>query len=279
MSPASRPSASPPVPRGSAGVSPTLLLTVLGSAGSYPGPGDACSGYLVRSPRSTCVIDLGPGTLANLQRHVELSQIDAIVLTHEHPDHWLDVPILRNALRYYLGLEGLAVYGTAGAYRRAQALIGELEPTLEWTVIDASSSVRVGDQRFRFDRTDHPVETLAVRLEVGDAPRVAGRVDNDAGQRALAYSADTGPRWSAADLAHEADVFLCEATLAQGNDADELPHLNARQAGEWARALGVGTLLLTHVAPGVDPHAQKRAAESAFGGPVELARTHGSFMV
>lgn len=252
---------------------------MLGSSGSYAGPGDACSGYLVRSPGATCVVDLGPGTLANLQRHVELSEIDAVVLSHEHPDHWLDLPILRNALRYYLGVGGLAVYGTAGTYGRAQALIGELEPTLDWTVVDASSRVRVGDQRLRFGRTDHPVETLAIRLEVGDDPAAWRRVDSDAGGRSLVYSADTGPRWSAGDLVYGADVFLCEATLAAPDDAEAPPHLSGRQAGDWARASGVGTLLLTHVAPGVDPQAQKRAAASVFAGPVELARTHTTFIV
>ncbi|MBN2622032.1 MAG: MBL fold metallo-hydrolase, partial [Acidimicrobiales bacterium] len=83
-----------------------LTVTVLGSSGTYAGPGEACSGYLVRSPGATVVVDLGSGTLANLQHHVELGAVDAVVLTHEHPDHWLDLPLLRNALRYVLGIEG-----------------------------------------------------------------------------------------------------------------------------------------------------------------------------
>lgn len=261
----------------------SLSLTVLGCSGSYAAPGGACSGYLVRSPAAISVLDLGPGTLANLQRHVELADVDAVVLSHEHPDHWLDLPLLRNAMRYYLGLEGLAVYGTAGVLERARAVIGELEPTLRWTVIDASSELRIGDQRLRFDRTDHPVETLAVRLEIGgDEGRrqnPPGDVTDRMASRTLVYSADTGAGWSAERLARHADLFVCEATLADVDDGHGLPHLSGRQAGERGRASGAARLVLTHVAPGVDAQAQRQAAEKAFGGAVELARTHATFIL
>lgn len=261
----------------------SLSFTVLGCAGSYAGPGDACSGYLVRSPGAVIVLDLGPGTLANLQRHVELADVDAVVLTHEHPDHWLDLPLLRNAMRYYLGLEGLAVYGTAGVLERARVVIGEFEPTLRWTVIDALSEIRIGDQRLRFDRTDHPVETLAVRLELGDGEEAAeslpGEVTDRQVSRSLVYSADTGAQWPAERLARHADLFVCEATLADVGDGHGLPHLSGRQAGELGRVSGAARLVITHVAPGVDAHAQREAAEAAFGGPVELARTHATFVL
>lgn len=253
----------------------SLSLTVLGCAGSYAGPGDACSGYLVRSPGATTVIDLGPGTLPNLQQHVKLDALDAVVLSHEHPDHWLDLPILRNALRYYLGVEGLAVYGTAGTLEKASAVIDGLEPTLEWTTIDPSSNVQVGDQRFRFARTDHPVETLAVRVDLGDG---SGPGTGSEG-RSLAYSADTGPGWQAGDFAAGADLFLCEATIPKAFVKDGAPHLSGQQAGEQARAGRVGRLVLTHVAPGVDAAEQQREAEAAFGAPVELATNNATFVV
>ena len=101
-------------------------VTVLGCAGTFPGPGEACSGYLVRSPDAVTVLDLGPGTLANLQRHVAVGEVDAVVLTHEHPDHWLDLPILRNAMKHVLGLSGLAVYGPVGVRAKAEALGGQV---------------------------------------------------------------------------------------------------------------------------------------------------------
>jgi ribonuclease BN (tRNA processing enzyme) len=233
-----------------------LTVTVLGCAGSYPGPGNACSGYLVRSDGATVVVDLGSGTLANLQRHVTLDEVDALVLTHEHPDHWSDVPILRNALRYYLGVEDLPVYGTSGVLAQARALISELEPTLRWTTLDAGSTVEIGDQRLRFSRTDHPVETLAVRI--------------DAGERTLAYTADTGSGWTPGDFLAGADLLLCEATMSEAHE-DRAQHLTGRQAGALARAAGIPHLVLTHIAPGVDPTAQVAAAQGPFGGSVTLA--------
>ncbi|MGH9213982.1 MAG: MBL fold metallo-hydrolase [Acidimicrobiales bacterium] len=241
-----------------------LTLTVLGCAGSYAGPGNACSGYLVRSEGATTVVDLGPGTLANLQLHVAIADVDAVVFTHHHPDHWLDLPILRNAMRYYLGVEGLPVYGTADALEQARVVIGDLEPTLRWTVIDPSARVTVGDQRLSFSLTDHPVETLATRVE--------------AGGRTLVYSADTGSGWRPGDQVSGVDLLLCEATIPAAFE-DRAPHLSARQAGALAREWGVGRLVVTHVAPGVDPEDQREAAAAAFGGPVDLASVNATFAV
>ena len=242
-----------------------LSVAVLGCAGSYAAPDNACSGYLVRGGGATTVVDLGPGTLANLQRHVAVGDVDAVVLSHQHPDHWLDLPILRNAMRYYLGLDGLAVYGTAETRRQAEEVIGDLEPTLRWTVVDASAEVDVGGQRIRFSKTSHPVETLAVRV--------------DADGRTLAYTADTGPTWDPGDLVTGVDLLLCEATIPAEYEDDGGPHLSGRQAGALAGEAGVGRLVVTHVAPGVDPETQRAAATAAFGGPVDLATVSATFAV
>lgn len=233
-----------------------LTLTVLGCSGTYAEAGGACSGYLVRSGRTALIVDLGSGTLANLQRHVGITDVDALVLSHEHPDHWLDVPLLRNAMRYVLDLADLPVYGTAGTARLAGELISEMAPTLQWTVVDASSDVEVGDLRVRFGRTDHPVETLAVRV--------------DGAGRSLLYSADTGSRWDPTGLGAGVDALVCEASLPP-EEEDRFEHLSGRQAGAYAAALGVGRLVLTHLAPGVDPDAQLREAAGAYGGPIDLA--------
>jgi ribonuclease BN (tRNA processing enzyme) len=239
-----------------------LTLTVLGCSGTYPGAGGACSGYLVRSPGASLVVDLGAGTLANLQRHVAIGEVDAVVLSHVHPDHWLDLPVLRNAMRYVLGIEGLPVYGTAETWLMAEVIIGELPPTLLWRNVDESSVVEVGDQVVRFSRTDHPVETLAVRV--------------DAGGRSLLYSADTGAGWDPGATGAGADLMVCEASLRREHEG-QVQHLSARQAGKLARTLGAGRLVVTHVVPGVEPETQLDLAEQAFGGPVELAVANRSF--
>jgi len=244
-----------------------LTLTVLGCAGSYAGPDNACSGYLVRSPGSTVVVDLGNGTLANLQRHVALAGLDAVVLSHSHPDHWLDLPILRNALRYYLMVEGLDVYGTAEILEQARVVIGDLEPTLRWTTISADMpGLTIGDMSFRFSRTDHPVETLAVRVEAAGSTFV--------------YTADTGSRWApdGVDFAAGAVLLLSEAATPEKYE-DETQHLTGRQAGGLARDAGAGRLVLTHIAPGTSAEGQVAAAAGAFDGPVSVAEVHSTLAV
>ena len=239
-------------------------MTVLGCSGTYPGPGGACSGYLVRSPGTTVVVDLGSGTLANLQRHVGLGDVDALVLSHEHPDHWLDLPLLRNALRYVLDLGDLPVYGTAGTRSQARALIGELEPTLVWHTITGGSTATVGDLSLRFSATDHPVETLAVRA--------------DRNGRSLLYSSDTGPAWRGQGVDGDIDAFVCEATFAPTEEGRH-QHLSARQAGTLADRVGARRLVLTHMPPGVEPADQRRRASAAFAGPIALATTGAVFVV
>jgi ribonuclease BN (tRNA processing enzyme) len=241
-----------------------VTLTVLGCSGTYPGDGGACSGYLVRSPGASLVVDLGAGSLANLQGHLAIGEIDAVVLSHVHPDHWLDLPVLRNAMRYVLGIGGLPVYGTAETWLMAEVIIGELSPTMLWQTVDESSVVEVGDQVVRFSRTDHPVETLAVRV--------------DADGRSLLYSADTGSAWYPGDAGVDVDMMVCEASLSPDHEG-QVQHLSARQAGKLARTLGAGRLVVTHVVPGVDAEAQVDMARQAFGGPVELATANRSYEV
>ena len=238
----------------------SLTITVLGASGTYPGPATACSGYLLRSDTTAVWLDCGSGTMANLQRHLPLTGLDGIVCTHSHPDHWLELPLAVNALRYGLGREdaGIPLHWTAGTAQLFSVVSGHPpDPTLAARVVDESSEVRIGDIDIRFSRTDHPVETLAVRAESG------GRV--------IAYSSDTGNGWDLASLGPGIDVAVVEATLDEA-DADRVQHLTARQAGSQAAAAGVASLVLTHLAPGSDPDARVAEATDAFDGPVAVAR-------
>ena len=236
-----------------------LSITVLGSSGTYPAPGTACSGYLLRTGTTTVWLDCGSGSLANLQRHVDLADLDAIVCTHSHPDHWLELPLAVNALRYGIGRPeaGIPLYWTAETAELFTSVSGRPpEPTFSAQVIDAASSVAAGDITFRFSRTDHPVETLAVRA--------------DAGGRSIAYSSDTGNGWELSSLGRGIDVALVEATLDE-TDADAVQHLTARQAGSQAARAGVAALVLTHLAPGADPAARVAEAATAYDGPIAVA--------
>jgi len=247
---------------GGYGPAMSFTLTVLGSSGSYAGPGNACSGYLISAGDARIVMDCGPGTLSRLGEHVDLARLDAVLLSHSHPDHWLELPILRNALRYVLGREGLDVYGTAETRVLAEHLSGDLAPTFRWHDITAGDELDVGPLRVRTSRTDHPPETLALRL------------DHDG--RSLVYSADTGPEWDMADLGEGIDLALVEATYLDEWQTGGV-HLSARQAGRMAREAGARSLVLTHLLPGADVEEYRRAAAEAYGAPVHVAEPGATF--
>jgi ribonuclease BN (tRNA processing enzyme) len=243
-----------------------LTLTVLGCDGTYAGPGGACSGYLVRSETTSLWVDAGSGTLSALQRHVALADLDAVIVTHAHPDHCLELPVLRNALRFGVGVEGLAVVTTAEVRDLVEHLTGGAEPTFAWQVVTGGDTLDLGDLHCTFAGTDHPVETLAVR------------VDHDS--HSLVYTADTGPRFTLAGLvpAGGVDLALCEATVPADREG-EAPHLSGRQAGTIAAAAGARRLVLTHLAPGSDPVARRAEAATTYDGPITVAATGVTYRI
>jgi ribonuclease BN (tRNA processing enzyme) len=228
-------------------------VTVLGADGSYPGPGGACSGYLVTAGGTSVWLDAGSGTLANLQRHASLAAVDAVVLSHAHPDHWTDIEGFYVACRYFLRRRGVPVYCPAGLRPLARGV--DDDGTLAWAEVKDGSEVAVGPLFLRFARTDHPVETLAVRVEAGGS--------------ALAYSADTGPGWDLSVLGR-AELALVEASFLSDHEG-RVQHLSARQAGVTARRAGAGRLVITHIGPGVDKAAAQLEASASFGEPVDVA--------
>ncbi|MBK9180929.1 MAG: MBL fold metallo-hydrolase [Acidimicrobiales bacterium] len=236
-----------------------LSLTVLGCSATYAAPGGACSGYLLRGAGATVWVDCGPGTLANLQRHLPLGELDAVVVSHVHPDHWCELPVVRNAWKYGLQRDGLPVYTTADVRHAVEAVVDGAEPTFAWHEVAEGDRVDIGGLGFRFSRTDHPVETLAMRI--------------DAGGTSIGYSADTGPGWSPEALGAGLDLFVCEASLLAHQEGTA-PHLSGRQAGLAAGEARVGRLLVTHTWPTNDPGDHLREAAAAFDGPVELARVN-----
>ena len=231
-----------------------LSVTVLGCSGSYPGPGGACSGYLLDDGTTRIWLDAGSGTMANLQRHIGVEQLDAIVLSHEHPDHWSDLEGWRIVWQYRLErTTGFPVYAPAGL--RAHTYEPE-SPALAWHDVTSGDKVTVGTMDFSFSRTDHDPETLGMRV--------------DAGGRSFGYSADTGPAWSLEALGPRLDLALCEATMTTEEEGT-LQHLSARQAGSTARAAGARRLVLTHLWSTLDPEQSRIEASKTFGAPVEVA--------
>lgn len=237
-----------------------MELTVLGCSGSYAAPASGpCSGYLVRSGETAVWIDCGPGTFANLQRHLPVEDLSAVVITHRHPDHCTDIFGLRVHLLYDLDRRGLPVLAAPEVRERLEPLWEGERDTFAWDVVSDGEHREVGEIRLRFSVTEHPPPTVAVELADRD-----GR---------LVYTADTGPGWSAGVFGDRPDVLVAEATYQRGSEGPPV-HLSAAQAGAMAREVGARGLVLTHLWPTLDPAASVAEAEDAFGRPVTLAAPH-----
>jgi ribonuclease BN (tRNA processing enzyme) len=243
-----------------------VRLTVLGCAGSFPGPEAACSAYLLEADGFGLMLDFGTGSMSALQRFSHLRAIDAVVLSHLHCDHMLDACSYVVVRRY--SPDGpyprLPLYAPSGARDRLAGAYGSpdegpLDDVYDFRTLTSGATLAIGPFTLTVERVNHPVETYGVRVEHG------GRV--------LAYSADTGMCDALARLAAGADVFLCEASYLDGEPNPPDLHLTGREAGEVATKAGVGRLLLTHL---VEAWGSARvtyeAAAGAFDGPVELVR-------
>lgn len=249
-----------------------MRLTVLGGSSASPNAGMGCSGYLVDSGRTRLVLDLGPGTLAELRRYADFRRLDGVVVSHCHLDHCLDLLALRHALAYNPMAPPAPVPiwlppGGADLLARAAAPFDECdEPgrfarTVRVAEYDAARPLLVGDATIRFAPAVHHVPAWAIRVA---AP---GGVD-------LGYTGDTGPSADLAPFFAGTGILLAEATLPGPGDRPraERKSLTATEAAELARDAGAGTLVLTHLWQEFGIEAARERAAAVFPGRIELAR-------
>jgi ribonuclease BN (tRNA processing enzyme) len=216
------------------------------------------------------VVDLGHGSLGVLQRHIALTEIDAIVLSHLHADHSIDLTALYVAHRYgpYDFSGRVPVYGPSDTAEQLASAYGMKDPqgmkgSFDFRELSVAASI--GPFRVRAERVAHPVETYAVRFE--------------ADGQTFVYSGDTGPCRAIDELARDADLLLCEASFVHGEDNPADLHLTGREAGQLARDAGVGRLVVTHIPPWNDPQVAMAEAASAFDGAIDLATPGATFEV
>lgn len=247
-----------------------MRLTVVGCAGSFPGPDSPASSYLVEHEGHRLVLDLGSGALGPLQRYTGLDQVDAVLLSHLHSDHCLDLTAYDVVRGHYqrTALQVLPVLGPAGTQQRlarAAAAGEQVGGRSTLTFRDHVPVTEIGPFRIATTRVEHPVTAYAIRVE--------------AGGRALVYSGDTGPAPALVELTRGADLALFEATWY---DTDAQPpglHLSAAQAAIHAHESGVGRLLLTHLVPGRDPERSRQEAAAHYSGELSLAAAGASYEV
>jgi ribonuclease BN (tRNA processing enzyme) len=235
-----------------------MRLEVLGSAGSWPEPGSPSSGYLVEHADTSLVLDMGFGTMPRLSHP---QAIDAVVVSHRHPDHCADVlalfhlwgygPDRRSAVPLIApasAIEALAAFAGARPGGRFFEVFGP-DPVTHGSVR------RIGSFTLRFVAVDHSVTSLGVHVA--------------AGGRSLFYTGDTGPagEWWAA--VPPCDLVLSEASWQGDGDGDDYAqHLTAKEAGAIAASIGATRLVVTHVKPGLDPVRSVAEAQTTFPGDV-----------
>lgn len=240
-----------------------MEITVLGSNGTHPSAGRAASGYLVTSGTTNVWMDAGFGTFMALCAEIEPVELDAIFLSHVHPDHCVDLLAYFHYATYgakkRVGMpvyipEGLDDTLSALAFHSADAF----RAACDFRVVGPDDLVVVGDIEMKFARTNHPVPTNAVRME--------------AGGRSFLYTADTGVCDAVTKLSAGVDVLLSEAAFQGPGETKEYDqHLTASEAGQMASEAGVGRLILTHINPALDRDRSVAEAEDHFDGMVGLA--------
>ncbi len=234
----------------------------MGCSGSFPGPDSPASCYLIEHEGSRIVLDLGNGSLGALAKYADIYAVDAVIISHLHVDHFIDLCSYYVALKYRPGGPGkpLQVWGPSDTGRRlvnAYGLRGNEGVSGEFEIRDLEPEFQLGAFTIRTSRLVHPVETYGIRVEAG------GNV--------LAYSGDTGPTDRLVDIARGADLALFEASFLEGVRNPTDLHLTSQEAAEHATRAGAAELVLTHLVPWNDRAVTLEQAQGHFPGPIRLA--------
>ena len=239
-----------------------MRLTVLGGCGAWPAAGEACSGYVIEHDGFRVLIDPGYAVLPRLLQDIAAEQVDAVLVSHKHPDHCADInPLLRARALQDNPPAALPIYSLPGAVDAVLALDrpGMLDAAYVLCEFEAGEGLSIGPLEVDTRALPHFVPNVGFRLTADGV--------------ALAYTGDAGPDRALIDLARGADLLLAEASYIEVVPDDSRGRLSsAREAGQQATEAGVGALMLTHLLPGTDRREARRSAQASFAGPVQVAR-------
>jgi ribonuclease BN (tRNA processing enzyme) len=251
-----------------------MELVVLGGSAAGGNTGAGCAGYLVRSDQTTIVLDLGPGTLLELRRHADFRTLDAVVISHLHVDHMLDLLALRYLLMYnpIKPEKRIPLWMPPGGREMLNRIADALklhqdeghffEAALEVVDYDPGDKLAIGEFAITFTPTVHYIPCWAARISTGDPAED------------LVYTADTGPTADLAPFAQGAAVMVAESTLPGPGELPpaERGHQTATEAAQLAAQSEVDVLVLAHMWEEYGFDAYLADAKSVFDGIVELAK-------
>jgi ribonuclease BN (tRNA processing enzyme) len=262
-----------------------MRLTVLGKSPSWQDAGGACSGYLLEEDDTTVLLDCGNGVFGKLRERIDYVDVEAVVISHLHADHFLDLVPYSYALTYaprqqpvpvdrWPGTDNPArpeLHAPPGARETFRRVVGAwgnddlIENAFDLIEYDPAGQLEIGPLRVEFQAVPHFTETFAMSLSAG-----TGRI---------VYGADCSPTTALAEFASGAELILVEATLPRPERTGIRGHLTPAEAGEHARAAGAKRLVLVHISDELDFEWARREAEATFSGPVEVATEGATYEV
>jgi ribonuclease BN (tRNA processing enzyme) len=257
-----------------------MRLTVLGKSPSWQDADGACSGYLIEEDGTTVLLDCGNGVFSKLRRYRDYTCVDAVLISHLHADHFLDLVPFSYALTYAPRQQSVPVdrwpgtdtparpvlhapRGAREVFRRVVGAWGNddlIENAFDLQEFDGSEPIQIGTMRIRFATVPHFTETFAIDI-----------ASTNGGGR-ITYGADCSPNEKLVEFAHGTDLLIVEATLPRPERTGMRGHLTPQEAGEHATKAGVKAVLLTHVSDELDELWVRRCAGEAFDGPIDVAR-------
>jgi ribonuclease BN (tRNA processing enzyme) len=238
-----------------------MRLIVLGAGPAYTDRQDASGAcYLVSEGDTHLLLDLGQGSFPRIFPHVRPTDLAAVVVSHLHPDHFIDLVPMRHYLRYeFRPSRRVRVLGPSSLAARLDAL--HAEPGFSAAALDAETlgerPHRVGGLEVTARLITHTDESYAIRVAGPEGP-------------GLVYSGDCGRADDIAPLVRPGDVLLSEASFGPGPVPPDVPHLDAPAVGRLAAATDAGRVLLTHLQMGFDPDETVASARAFYAGPLEL---------
>jgi ribonuclease BN (tRNA processing enzyme) len=262
-----------------------MRLTVLGKSPSWQDVDGACSGYLLQDGQTTLLIDCGNGVFAKLRKFVDYVDVDAVVISHLHADHFLDLVPYAYALTYaprqqpvpvppWPGTDEparprlIAPPGARKAFSTIAGVFGNedlIENAFEIEEYEERSTPEIGPFRINFHEVPHFTQTFALRMQSNGST--------------LVYGADSSPNEDLVEFADGCDLLLIEATLPRPERTGIRGHLTPMEAGEHARAANAGDLVITHISDELDQVWARRQASEAFGRRAEIAREGAVFEI
>ena len=254
-----------------------MELTILGKSPAMPDAGGAQSGYLITHDGYALLLDCGSGVFAELRASADPTAVDAVLISHLHADHVVDVLPFGFALATGLGGDqprrpplwappgARAVFTTFAGTLGMEDQINDAFAVAEY---EPAGQLELGPFTVRFREVPHYIPAWACDLHAKDGSR-------------LTFGADCGPNQAIVELARETGLIMLEATEGAGAHIGDgfRGHLTAGEAGELARRARAQRLLLTHFSDSFEVEQLRADAEAAFGGPVEMAAQQARFVI